>query len=95
MNMKMSNYDKALLDPTQVFHTPQEVLDDIRYSREEKIEILRRWAYDAELEEVAKGENMRPLSEVKNIDLADIIDAIRQLGADVNLNNHPTKAGGA
>ena len=54
----MIDLDKALLDPASVFKTPEEVLNSQELSREQKIEILRRWEYEARELEVAEGESM-------------------------------------
>ncbi len=54
----MTDIDKAMLDPTAVFRTPEEVLLREDMTRDQKIEILRRWAYDARNLEVAEEENM-------------------------------------
>jgi hypothetical protein len=54
----MTDIEKAMLNPTTVFRTPDEVLLREDLSREQKIEILRRWAYDARQLEVAEEENM-------------------------------------
>ena len=49
----MSVYEKALLDPTSAFTSPEQVLTSAELSREQKIEILHRWEYDARALEVA------------------------------------------
>ena len=54
----MTDIEKAMLNPTTVFRTPDEVLLREDLSREQKIEILRRWAYDARQLEVAEEKNM-------------------------------------
>jgi hypothetical protein len=54
----MVDIDKALLNPASVFKTPEEVLKSDELSRKEKIEILRRWEYDARELQVAEEENM-------------------------------------
>ncbi len=54
----MTNIEKAMLDPTAVFKTPEEVLLREDMSRDEKVEVLRRWAYDARQLEAAEEENM-------------------------------------
>jgi len=54
----MIDIDKALLDPASVFKTPEEVLTSDELSRKQKIEILRRWEYDARELQVAEEENM-------------------------------------
>ncbi|NNE62086.1 MAG: hypothetical protein HKN35_14420, partial [Woeseia sp.] len=43
----MSDYKKILLDPTTAYKVPNDVVKDKSLSKEQKIEILRRWAYDA------------------------------------------------
>ncbi len=54
----MTDIEKAMFDPTAVFRTPEEVLLREDMSREQKIEVLRRWAYDARQLQVADEENM-------------------------------------
>lgn len=46
----------AMLDPTMVFKDPQEVVATEELTRDQKIEILRRWEYDAHQLEVAEEE---------------------------------------
>ncbi len=50
--------DRALINPAAVFASPQEVLHDPSLSTEDKREVLRRWAWDAWLLEVAADEAM-------------------------------------
>ena len=50
--------NQALLDPGSVFTTPDEVLAHEGLSQEQKVEILRRWAYDASEVSVAVEEGM-------------------------------------
>lgn len=49
---------KALVDPGSVFSTPDEILDHTMLTREDKIEILRRWEYDASEVDVSREEGM-------------------------------------
>lgn len=51
-------FSKALLDPTAVFQQPEEILIDHTLTRDQKIQILERWKYDAVLMQTASGENM-------------------------------------
>lgn len=48
--------DRALINPAAVFSSPQEVLHDATLSLDDKREVLRRWAWDAWLLEVAADE---------------------------------------
>jgi hypothetical protein len=52
------DFEKAKLNPAAVFKSPQEVVSIQELSREQKIEILRRWEQDARLMEVAEEESM-------------------------------------
>ncbi|MGA2655286.1 MAG: hypothetical protein ABSF18_04840 [Gammaproteobacteria bacterium] len=75
----MTDIKKALLDPTAVFENPMQVLHASDLTREQKIEILQRWRYDAELEEIAEQENMAR-GKGKDI-LESILEALRSLNA--------------
>lgn len=50
--------DAALLDPGSVFATPEDVLAQPGLSTAQRIEILRRWEYDAAESDVATEEGM-------------------------------------
>jgi hypothetical protein len=52
------DYEQALLNPGSVFVRPEEVLTHPALSRDQKIEILRRWTYDASEASVATEEGM-------------------------------------
>jgi hypothetical protein len=87
----MKLIDRALDNPSATFQLPRNVVDRQDLTREEKIEILRRWEYESRLQEVAQEENMiasRPgmLSQV--LDALSALDAPRRPSA-------PTKGGGA
>ena len=43
----MIDVKKAMLNPTSVFKGPEDVVADDDLARDQKIEILRRWEYDA------------------------------------------------
>jgi hypothetical protein len=88
----ITDIEKALLNPASVFDTPEDVLHAKGISREQKIEILRRWEYDQRQLQVAEEENMAG-SQV-NI-LGQIRKALRQLNAEINSEHSPsTKHGG-
>ncbi len=52
----MIDLKKAMLDPTMVFKDPKDVVANVELTRDQKIEILRRWEYDARQLEVAEEE---------------------------------------
>lgn len=74
----MIDVQKALLDPTAVFKHPHDVVTQPDLTRDQKIEILRRWAYDAKELQTASDENMTGTSEDR---LTDVLDALHALGA--------------
>jgi hypothetical protein len=88
----MTDIDQAMLDPTSVFKKPEEVLKANDLTREQKIEVLRRWEYDARELEVASDENMTG----NNSDLLDkVLNALDELGYGPGPENSPpTKQGG-
>jgi len=50
--------DKALTNPADVYNEPNQVLQDASLTREQKMEVLKCWEYDARELEVAEEENM-------------------------------------
>ncbi len=83
---------KALLDPASVFAGPEELLERADLSDDQKIEILRRWEYDASEVAVAEEEGMegdRPLM------LQRVLSALDKLSGGVDVEHGgPTKQDG-
>lgn len=85
------DYEQALLDPGSVFSGPEDVLAHPALNREQKIELLRRWTYDASEVSVAAEEGM---SNGNNDLLQRILIALNGL-ADIDLEQAgPTKQHG-
>lgn len=55
---RSADLERARLNPATVFATPEEILATPNLTRTEKIELLRRWAYDADELAVAEEEGM-------------------------------------
>ncbi len=90
----MIDVKKALTDPSAVFKKPQEVIETGDLSREQKIEILRRWEYDVRELQVADEEGMAP-ADPQPVILDAILNALRSLGAPADIEHSaPTKQGG-
>jgi hypothetical protein len=88
----MTDIKQALLDPAAVFRTPQEVLEAQDLSRQQKIEVLRRWEYDVRELEVAEEENMPGPS---GVELDEVLQALLALGVSIDTEHSPpTKEGG-
>lgn len=65
----MVTLKEAILDPKSSFGSPQELMRAQNFSVDEKIIILKLWAYDAERLEVAQEENMKGTDDdlLKNV----------------------------
>jgi hypothetical protein len=91
----MIDVKKALDNPAAVFERPQDVVGADDLSREQKIEVLRRWEYDAREMQVADEEGMAPADPQPSI-LDAILKALRSLGAAADVDRSaPTKQGGS
>ena len=87
----MIDCKKALLDPSSVFERPEDVVSAAGIDRDTKIEILRRWGYDALELDVAEEENMTG-GEAGMLDR--VVKALRSLGAEPDARHTPpTKQG--
>ena len=73
------DYHEALKDPGTFFSALGEVVNAAGLTREQKLEILKRWEADARLLMVASEENM---SGGEAQQLAAVQEAMRALGAD-------------
>jgi hypothetical protein len=90
----MIDINRALTNPSATFKRPQEVVESNDLSREQKIEALRRWEYDARELQVADEEGMAP-AEPQPVILDAILNALRSLGAPADVEHSaPTKQGG-
>lgn len=84
---------KAMLDPGSVFPSPAAVTKTVGLSDKQKIEILKRWEYDALEIQVAEEEGFPP--QEPGCLLEAVLDALHQLGAGPDLaHSPPTKQGG-
>ena len=70
---------QAMDDPSSVFAAPAVVVQSGDVSREQKIQILRRWEYEARTLEVAQDENMMGGTSSR---LAEVLDALHSLGEE-------------
>lgn len=87
-----SDIEQFLSNPGAVFSHPEQVLAHADLSDPQKIEILRRWAYDANEESVAVEEGM-PGGEADL--LQSILRSLNQLVGEVDVDHvGPTKQHG-
>ncbi len=77
---------QALLDPAGAYHSPQALLDDDSLEKDQKIAVLRRWAYDANELAVAEEEGMGGGEDSM---LQRVLDALHSLGAAPDIEHSP------
>ncbi len=83
----MIDVKQAMLDPTSVFNDPTDVVAEENLSRDQKIEILHRWEYDARELEVAEEEAGMA---VRRPDMFDrVIQALHTLGVELDTEHTP------
>ena len=80
---------KAMLNPALVFLGPEDVLQRDELTREQKIEVLHRWKFDALQLQVAEEENMG--SEQPSDILDRVLQALHALNAGSNLKDSPAR----
>lgn len=88
------DYERALIDPMQVYSRPAEVLQDSRLNDEQKLTVLRQWEIDSREMQVAEDEGMTGGEDDL---LTEVIEAIHQLAPgtqDTDSIGAPTKQGG-
>jgi hypothetical protein len=85
------NLQQALDDPSSIFATPADVVRSEEITPEQKIQILRRWEYEARTLEVAQDENMMGGTSSR---LAEVLDALHSLGEEGS-SGATNKQGGA
>ncbi len=83
---------QATLDPTAVYDVPGDVLVDPGLSDAQRIEILRRWSYDAREVSVAEDEGM---AHFDGVTLDQVLQALHKLVPHIDTSSSPpTKQGG-
>lgn len=83
--------EQAMLDPSRVFMRPDDVCNESSLTRDQKINVLRRWEYDARELGVAEEENMG--GGPPDI-LEQVLKALQCLDAAMDIDpSHSTKLG--
>ncbi len=83
----MIDVKQAMLDPTSVFKDPMDVVADENLSRDQKIEILHRWEYDARQLEVTEEEARKA---VRRPDMFDrVVQALHTLDVELDTEHTP------
>jgi hypothetical protein len=83
----MIDLKKAMLAPTMVFKDPKDVVANVELTRDQKIEILRRWEYDARQLEVAEEEAGMAVRRPEMFDR--VLQALHTLGVERDIEHTP------
>ena len=83
----MIDLSKAMLDPTMVFEDPMDVVANDELTRDQKIEILRRWEYDARQLEIAEEEAGMAVRRPEMFDR--VLQALHTLGVERDIEHTP------
>ena len=83
----MIDVKMAMLDPTMVFEDPMDVVANDELTRDQKIEILRRWEYDARQLEIAEEEAGMAVRRPEMFDL--VLQAMHTLGVERDIEHTP------
>jgi len=83
------NLDRALFDPASVFKEPDTVVEHAGLAHKHKVEILRRWAFDAIEMAVAEEEGMDGGEAVAVDTILAALD--RLTGGRQSMRTAPTK----
>lgn len=75
--MKMED---ILLDPSQTFESPAQVLEASELDREQKVKVLHRWEYDARQLLIAESEGMNQGNAASMLE--QVLAALDELGAE-------------
>ncbi len=83
----MIDVKTAMLDPTMVFEDPMNVVANDELTRDQKIEILRRWEYDARQLEIAEEEAGMAVLRPEMFDR--VLQALHTLGVERDIEHTP------
>lgn len=84
--MRPDQLEKAMLEPAAVFDGPEDVVGASDLAKDQKVEILRRWEYQAADEAVALEEGMP--GEESDL-LRRILVALGELTGSLDLEHTP------
>ena len=83
----MIDVKMAMLDPPMVFKVPKDVVANVELTRDQKIEILRSWEYDARQLEVAEEEAGMAVRRPEMFDL--VLQALHTLSVERDVEHTP------
>jgi hypothetical protein len=100
--MDKQEFEKALLDVSKAFASPEDICHHADLTREQKLKLLQQWEYDLQLLLVAAEENMPRQAETGDTtettepgDTAELVRRIHKLVAEMGAQADPEKTGPA
>ena len=94
--MNKQDFEKALLDVSKVFDSPEDIGSHPDLTREQKLKLLQQWEYDLQLLLVAAEENMPSQgSTAEPGRTAELVRRIHKLVAQMGAEADPEKTGPA
>jgi len=75
----MMKFEDVLQDPPATFAAPSQIVNSSDFTKQQKIELLRRWEYDAEQLQAAEGEGMASNRNEAEM-LGKVLEALKSLG---------------
>lgn len=88
---------KAIYNPGSVFKNPKDILDETqaivqKLSTKQKIELLKRWAFDEQEREKAEEENMRPNSQSSRLaEVLAVLNVLEKCESESSSKHHPKR----
>lgn len=94
--MDKQDFEKALLDVSKVFGSPEDITAQVDLTREQKLKLLQQWEYDLQLLLVAAEENMPAQGKTNEPgETAELVQRIHKLVAQMGAEADPEKTGPA
>jgi len=96
--MDKQDFEKAVLDVSKVFDTPEDICHHADLTREQKLKLLQQWEYDLRSLQVAADEAMTSTKPGRTGELLkQVKDCRTELGIDRSSEKPgaPTKQGGS
>ena len=84
---KMDKFKRAVRDPSSVFKTPDDLAIDKDLSYEQKVALLKNWAWDTQELLVAEDESMKS----DNSNAGELLEDIQSALSDLQSKTKPHK----
>ncbi|HWA47468.1 MAG TPA: hypothetical protein VG742_04295 [Dongiaceae bacterium] len=94
--MDKQEFEKAMLDVSKAFASPEDICHHADLTRDQKLKLLQQWDYDLQLLLVAAEENMpRQAETTEPGNTAELVRRIHKLVAEMGAEADPEKTGPA